>query len=843
MNLKLWYGLGLAGLLGLVGLGSASLGGMEPMTSPLPGGETSVTSPPTPELQTFTAGGHVLGFAPRYLLTASGHHGFKVEFLNAQPVIPQSDTPAATSQGLPAPPLTQVRYPNLWPGIDLSYRAAPGGIVESLYRLQPGADINQVRLRYNRPLSLNADGRLSIRFDTGVLNESAPIAWQEVDGQRQAVSVAFVQHKERELGFTLGEHDPTRPLWIDPTLSWNTFLGGSDQDRGFSIAVDGDGNIYVAGSSDATWGSPLRAYTDAGDAFVAKLDSQGTLLWHTFLGGGYPDAGSALALDPTGQVFLCGYSFASWGTPIRSHKGGYGDAFVAKLDSQGALLWHTFVGGDGGDGCADMALDASGKVYVIGTSDATWGNPIRAFAFNGLSDAFVAKLDSQGALLWHTFLGGGDPDVGTAIALDSGSHAYITGESFGTWGNPLRAFNDGGPPNIDAFVAKLDPQGALAWNTFLGGGFADSGAAIALDRGGHVYITGESFGTWGDPIRAYSLGTCAQVAPFPPCPDAFVAKLDASGGLLWNTFMGGTALDSGADITLDDKGDLYMVGSSSASWGTPLQGFHEGTCGTGAAVHSCYDVFVARLDPNGALIWNSFEGGSEDEWGGAIALDANVRVFVTGVSTTSWGHPVRAYSGSFDAFVTKLSLFSQIDLSGVVSLFGTDIPVCALVLANGQSRFSCDGEGHFALKSVPIDSHDQVTLYSWADGFDPYQLVFTPASASEAVDVAMRVSPCQGPDGGTTTQHSSLPKVNLSGQVSLAGSDTPVCALVLANGQSQFSCGGDGHYVLDGVPTDSNGQVTLFAWAEGFFPYKVVFAPFSIVETRDLPMTPDECGD
>ncbi len=479
-----------------------------------------------------------------------------------------------------------------------------------------------------------------------------------------------------------------------------------------------------------------------------------------------------------------------------------------------------------------MALDAGGKVYVIGTSDATWGNPIRAFAFNGLSDAFVAKLDGQGALLWHTFLGGGDPDVGAAIALDDSGHIYVTGWSQTTWGNPLRAFNDGGPPNIDAFVAKLDANGGLLWNTFLGGGFADSGAAIALDSGGHVYITGDSFGTWGRPLRAYT-----------DAGDAFVAKLDANGGLLWNTFMGGTAFDSGADITLDDKGDLFMIGSSSVSWGTPLQGFHEGTCGTGAAVHSCYDVFVARLDPNGALIWNSFEGGSEDEWAGAIALDANVRVFVTGVSTTSWGHPVRAYGGSFDAFVVKLSLFSQIDLSGVVSLFGTDIPVCALVLANGRSQFSCDGEGRFALQSIPLDSQDQVTLYSWADGFDPYKLVLTPASASEQVNVAMRVSPCQGPDGGTTDQHSSLPKVNLSGRVSLAGTATPICALVLANGQSQFSCGGDGHYVLDGVPTDGNGQVTLFAWAEGFFPYKAVFAPFSIAETRDLPMTPAECGD
>ena len=170
-------------------------------------------------LHQFSGGGHVLGFAPGYAYVASGSHALKVEFVGANPVAPQSDTPGGDGQGQAAPALAEVRYPGLWDGVDLRYRAAPGGIAESVWTLAPGADIAKAKLRYNRPLALNPDGSLRIRFETGTLTESAPVAWQDKDGQRLPVAVAFALQGERELGFTLGAHDPSLPVQIDPTLS------------------------------------------------------------------------------------------------------------------------------------------------------------------------------------------------------------------------------------------------------------------------------------------------------------------------------------------------------------------------------------------------------------------------------------------------------------------------------------------------------------------------------------------------------------------------------------------------------------------------------------------------
>lgn len=222
--------------------GLAGRGWMDPATHPTgpadglpqnarpaqPAVDLGVIPPATAPLQQFTAGGHVLGFGVGQVYLASGSHALQVSFIDAQPVTPQSDSAGGDGQPHKAPALAEVRYPDLWPGIELSYRAAPGGIAESVWRVAPGANLAQVRLRYNRPLALSPDGSLAIRFETGVLNESAPVAWQERDGKHQPVNVTFALKGEQDVGFTLGAHDSSLPVWIDPTLTWNTFLGGRE---------------------------------------------------------------------------------------------------------------------------------------------------------------------------------------------------------------------------------------------------------------------------------------------------------------------------------------------------------------------------------------------------------------------------------------------------------------------------------------------------------------------------------------------------------------------------------------------------------------------------------------
>jgi hypothetical protein len=263
-------------------------------------------------LHQFTAGGHVLGFSPDGVYVVGSDRMLKVTFAGATGVAPVADQPPS-SDG-PAQPLGQVTYPHLWDGISLTYQQVRGGIAKSSFLLDPGATVDHIRLSYNVPVQVDAGGQLLFGFETGQLRESAPVAWQEIAGQRVAVAVAFRLLAEREVGFALGQYDPAYQLTIDPTLQWHTFMGSSSDDFGRGIAVDGSGNVYVAGDSDATWGSPVNAHAGDWDAFVAKLDSSGDRQWNTFMGSSSYDSGLGITVDGSGNVYVTGQSDATWYT-------------------------------------------------------------------------------------------------------------------------------------------------------------------------------------------------------------------------------------------------------------------------------------------------------------------------------------------------------------------------------------------------------------------------------------------------------------------------------------------------------------------------------------------------
>ena len=578
----------------------------------------------------FTAGGHVLGFGKCQVYVGSMDHVLRVEFAGGTPVQPVAEGAGTAQNG--APPLGSVTYNGVWPGVDIVYSITEGGISESTYYLSytdRGLPVDNIRLHYNRPLSLDGQGNLVIAFDNGCMLESAPVAWQEVNGVKRTVAASFVLYGEQEVGFALKDYLPGIPVVIDPVLTWNTFLGGASTDYGFSIAVDGSGNVYVAGYSFATWGSPVRAYTGGTDAFAARLNgATGTLVWNTFLGGSGLDYGLGIAVDGSGNVYVAGYSNATWGNPVRAYTG-IDDVFAARLNgATGALVWNTFLGSAAIDyGGWGIAVDSSGNVYVAGLSKATWGSPVRVYT--GTDDAFAARLNgATGALVWNTFLGGAGSDNGRGITVDGSGNVYVAGFSTATWGSPVRAYMGG----TDAFATGLNgATGALVWNTFLGGAGTDDGYAITVDGSGNVYVAGQSWATWGSPVRAYTgIG------------DAFAAGLNgATGALVWNTFLGSASVDYGQGIAVDGSGNVYVAGRSDATWGSPVRAY------TGID-----DAFAAGLNgATGALVWNTFLGGAglDDGWG--IAADISGNVYVAGLSAATWGNPVRAYTGNGDAFV------------------------------------------------------------------------------------------------------------------------------------------------------------------------------------------------
>ena len=234
------------------------------------------------DLLQFTAGKHILGFRHGEMYIAAFDHSLNITFMGAHDVKPEESvfTVATTAISRQAKPLGVVKYENLWDNITLVYERTADGAVKSTYYIAPAAgisdaktyaDVGHIRLRYNVPVSLDSSGNLRLAFETGLMKESAPVAWQDIDGQRIPVEVSFRIVEEREVGFSVGEYNPLFPLIIDPVLSWSTFMGGGGSDGGKGIAVDGSGNVYVTGYSSATWGAPIVGHSGNDDAFAAKL--------------------------------------------------------------------------------------------------------------------------------------------------------------------------------------------------------------------------------------------------------------------------------------------------------------------------------------------------------------------------------------------------------------------------------------------------------------------------------------------------------------------------------------------------------------------------------------------
>jgi hypothetical protein len=329
-------------------------------------------------------------------------------------------------------------------------------------------------------------------------------------------------------------------------LLYSTFIGGNSNDYGYGIAVDSVGNAFVTGETfDSTTDYPTTAgaydetHNGNFDLFITKLNATGSgLLYSTFIGGSGIDVGRGIAVDSSGNAFVTGYtensSYPTTTGAFDTTHNGVGDVFVTKLNSTGSgLLYSTFIGGSSTDGGFGIAVDSAGNAYVAGyTQDGTTDYPTTTGAYDtthngGFLDVFVTKLNAAGsALLYSTFIGGNDFDVGYGIAIDSSGNAYVAGYTQdGTTDYPTTtgAFDTTHNGIFDVFVTKLNATGSgLLYSTFIGGSGDDIGRGIAVDSSGDAFVTGFTV----DDTTDYPTTTGAYDTTHNGSRDAFVTKLD-----------------------------------------------------------------------------------------------------------------------------------------------------------------------------------------------------------------------------------------------------------------------------------------------------------------------------
>ncbi|HEV7509715.1 MAG TPA: SBBP repeat-containing protein [Thermoanaerobaculia bacterium] len=580
-----------------------------------------------------------------------------------------------------------VRYEKVYPGTDLVFSGNDRRVEQSFF-LAAGAEPRRIRLIYEGATAAEVGkaGELIVRTPGGELTADRPVAYQVIRGERRAVECRYELLAKGTaapaVGFALGAYDRGLPLVIDPVFNNSTFLGGAESDGGSAIAVDGAGNVYVAGNTSSTDfpgtvtpGGVQPANGGSVDGFVAKIDPTGTtLLYSTYLGGDDLDSVTGIAVDPSGNAYLTGFTDSSnfpvtAGTLQSAYAGGPGDVFVAKLSPAGSsLLYSTYLGGTGNDTGYKIAIDASGNAYVTGYTVSTdfpgvVAGSLQPSNAGGFSDAFVTKVNATGStIVYSTYLGGSDQDIGAAIALDTAGDAVVAGTTCST-NFPVTAGSlapvspglDCGAGLQDSFVAKLNPLGtALVYSTFLGGEANDAVQGLAVDTAGSAYVTGFTSST------SFTGVTAGSFQPANPGGNAaFVTKINAAGNAaVYSTFLGGQGT-LGYAIALDAAANAYVTGVTDDP---DFPVVNAATLQPASAGRS--DGFVTKIAASGASLgFSTYFGGTDYDAGHAIAVDGtNNSVYVTGQSfstelpgvTPGSIQPANGGPGVDDAFLVRI---------------------------------------------------------------------------------------------------------------------------------------------------------------------------------------------
>ncbi|HEU4768751.1 MAG TPA: SBBP repeat-containing protein [Pyrinomonadaceae bacterium] len=454
------------------------------------------------------------------------------------------------------------------------------------------------------------------------------------------------------------------------------------------------------------------------NVFVTKLNPGGTgVVYSTYLGGSLNDSGYGIAVDGDGNAYITGTT-ASTNFPIttgalRTANGGGTDAFVTKLNKTGsALVYSSYLGGGGNEEGFGIALDFNGNANVTGvtaSSNFIVTSGAMQASLAGPTDAFVTRLNPSGtAPLFSTYIGGSSTEIGFAIAIDlSNNTAIVTGVTesinFPATTGALRTISAG---SSDAFVVKLDSSGSASYATFLGGNGIDVGFGVAVDINGNAYINGltdsSNFPTTPGTMQPLYAGGES---------DAFVTKLGPTGAtLIYSTYLGGSGTDTGAGIALGFGGKAILSGTTSSN-NFPVTGD-----ATQSILNGGKDAFLSRLLHDGSgPVYSSLVGGGQGEEAFGLAIDAGANSYVSGATSssnfpTTTGAFRTTSAGGTDSFVIKVGPGSD---SPIHLLLDTSGPVADQVAGLDSIRLLRDPlpllSSHFVL--LPPDQHTRVMIF------------------------------------------------------------------------------------------------------------------------------------
>jgi hypothetical protein len=481
-----------------------------------------------------------------------------------------------------APNFARVKYREVYPGVDLAFYGNQGQL-EYDFVVAPGANPGAIRLQFDGVNAMRTDsaGNLVLSAANGEIVQHKPIVYQEGAGGRQIVDGRYVVQAHNRVAFEIARYDNRKPLVIDPTLTFGTYLGSPGEDVNSisaaasaaaypAVAVDLQGNVYVAGynggSATNFTGDPGKSLAGGGtDVFIVKMNPTGTaLLYSVVFGGGFTDVAGGIAVDTAGNAYVTGRTDSinfpvTPGVPQSGNNGGGGyNAFVTEVNAAGTgLVYSTYLGGSGNFYGNAIAVDSSGNAYVTGSAAYSGSTPFPLVSpiSSSPSSGFLTEIKAGGVsgYGYSTYLPAG---IGYGIAVDASDEAYVTGST----GNIIP------PAPAQGYVLKVYAGGtAVAWTTNFGNSGATLqtiGFGITLDAQKNVYVAGMT----NDPSLPQITSSAPQKTYGGGLTDGFAAKLNSSGVVQYATYIGGLGSNSlperGSGIAVDLEGNAYVSGTT-----------------------------------------------------------------------------------------------------------------------------------------------------------------------------------------------------------------------------------------------------------------------------------------
>lgn len=588
------------------------------------------------------------------------------------------------------PTYKQVRYRNIYPGIDLLYYGRQSH-VEHDFVVAPGADPAQIQFDVDGAdqLSLAPNGDLVLTKNNDEIRLQAPQAYQQLHGMTVPIAAQYSINSTR-VSFTTGEYDKASPLVIDPVLVYSTYLGGSADDVAVAIQVDTLGNAYLAGYSDSTDfpGTSQNGPAPSGmNAFVAELDVTGsTLLYADYIGGSGDDYAYAMTMDASDNIFITGNTGSTdfpTVNPFQAQNTGGQSAFVTEIAAGGAsLTYSTYLGGSAFSQGNAIGLDGTGDIYVGGSTyavDFPTANAYQAAVAANQNGSygqygFLTEFTANGSSLVYSTYMGGNSNVGqscesglcwpspyssvTSIAVDSGGDAYVTGGTntynFPTTTGSYQSSNSTSWNQDVGFFGKFNPSGTISYSSYYG---AVAGtynelypSAIVVDSTGSVYLAGSALPEY-NPIPITTPNICNPQTS--ACDPGFLTKFDSTGAtVVYSTYLSSGISAVPYSLAVDALGDAYVSSVALDGWislTNPIENYAGGR-----------DLYIQEIDPTGGtILFSSFMGGSGDDYPGGMAVDTIGDIYITGYTYSS-DYPVTlaafqtALAGQINVFVSKI---------------------------------------------------------------------------------------------------------------------------------------------------------------------------------------------